>query len=66
MFRTHTGRTNSTRVCIDKSFRDADILSVGLYLQKLVLLLTEGGLDSCIAAGLTGYADIINAELAID
>jgi hypothetical protein len=52
-------------VGIDKSLSKADILSVGLYLQTLVLLLTERGLDTCLAVSTVGYPNIIRKELEI-
>ncbi|KAJ3545162.1 hypothetical protein NM208_g2647 [Fusarium decemcellulare] len=52
-------------VCIDKELNNSDILSVGIYLQTLLLLLTERGLGTQISVAPTGYPDIIKQELEI-
>nr|CEG04841.1 unnamed protein product [Fusarium clavum] len=53
-------------VCIDKELNKGDVLSVGIYLQTLLLLLTEKGLGTQVSAAPTGYPDIIRQELGID
>jgi nitroreductase len=50
-------------VCIDRNLHDQDVLSVGLYLQTLVLALTERGLGSCIEVSVAGYEDLLRREL---
>jgi nitroreductase len=52
-------------VSIDKELNKGDILSVGIYLQTLLLLLTEKGLGTQVSAAPTGYPDIIRRELGI-
>jgi nitroreductase len=52
-------------VCIPKSLNHPDLLSVGLYLQTLILLLTEKGLGTQVSVAPTGYPDIIKKELDI-
>ncbi|KAM0544013.1 hypothetical protein ACHAPJ_012038 [Fusarium lateritium] len=51
---------------IDKDLNKGDILSVGIYLQTLLLLLTEKGLRTQVSAAPTGYPDIIKRELGIE
>jgi nitroreductase len=43
----------------------ADALSVGMYLQTLLLALTERGLGTCIEVSVAGYPEIVRAQLAI-
>lgn len=52
-------------VSIPKSLNSADVLSVGLYLQTLILLLTEKGLGTQVSVAPTGYPDIIKSELGL-
>ncbi|KAF5545680.1 hypothetical protein FPHYL_10666 [Fusarium phyllophilum] len=53
-------------ISIDKALNKGDVLSVGIYLQTLLLLLTEKGLGTQVSAAPTGYPDIIKRELGID
>lgn len=50
---------------IPENLAQADILSVGLYVQTLVLLLTERGLGTCLQVSTAGYPDVIRKELGI-
>jgi len=43
----------------------ADALSVGMYLQTLLLAFTERGLGTSIEVSVTGYPEIVRAQLAI-
>ena len=43
----------------------ADAVSVGMFLQTLLLALTERGLGSCVEVSVTGYPEIIRAQLSI-
>jgi len=52
-------------VCIPKSLNHTDVLSVGIYLQTLILLLTEKGLGTQVSAAPAGYPGIIKDELGI-
>ena len=45
--------------------RPADALSVGMFLQTLLLALTERGLGSCVEVSIAGYPEIVRAQLAI-
>lgn len=51
---------------IDKELNKGDILSVGICLQRLLLLLTEKGLVTQISAAPTGYPEIIKKGLDIE
>lgn len=53
-------------VCMHKELGTADSMSVGLYLQTLVLALTESGLDTCMEVSVTGYPEVLKRELGMD
>jgi hypothetical protein len=42
-----------------------DAMSVGMFLQTLLLALTERGLGSCVEVSVIGYPEIVRAELDI-
>lgn len=52
-------------VCMHRDLGPADAVSVGMFLQTLLLALTERGLGSCAEVSVTGYPEIIRAQLAI-
>ena len=52
-------------VCMHRDLGPADALSVGMFLQTLLLALTERGLGSCIEVSIAGYPEIVRAQLAI-
>jgi len=52
-------------VCMHRDLGPADALSVGMYLQTLLLALTERGLGSCVEVSVAGYPEIVRAQLAI-
>jgi len=52
-------------VCMHRDLGPADALSVGMYLQTLLLALTERGLGTCVEVSVTGYPEIVRAQLAI-
>src|SRR6516225_6229130 len=52
-------------VCMHRDLGLADALSVGMFLQTLLLGLTERGLGSCVEVSVTGYPEIIRAHLSI-
>ncbi len=52
-------------VCLHKDLGLADAVGVGMYLQTLLLALTERGLGSCVQVSLAGYPDIVRSHLAI-
>jgi nitroreductase len=43
----------------------ADALSVGMFLQTLLLALTARGLGTCVEVSIAGYPEVIRAQLAI-
>jgi nitroreductase len=52
-------------VCMNRELGDADALSVGIYLQTLMLSLTARGLGTCAQVSLAAYPDVIRSELNI-
>ena len=48
-----------------KDLGPADALSVGMFLQTLVLALTARGLGTCVEVSIAGYPEIVRAQLAI-
>jgi len=40
-------------------------MTVGMFLQTLLLALTERGLGSCVEVSIVGYPEIVRAELDI-
>jgi nitroreductase len=52
-------------VCMHRVLGPADAVSVGMFLQTLLLALSERGLGSCVEVSVTGYPEIIRAQLAI-
>jgi nitroreductase len=52
-------------VCTHKDLGPADALSVGMFLQTLLLVLTARGLGTCCEVSIAGYPEIVRAELAI-
>jgi nitroreductase len=52
-------------VCMHRDLGPADALSVGMYLQTLLLALTERGLGTCVEVSVTGYPETVRAQLAI-
>ena len=52
-------------ICMHRDLGLADALSVGMFLQTLLLGLTERGLGSCVEVSVAGYPEIIRAHLSI-
>jgi nitroreductase len=52
-------------VCMHRDLGPADALSVGMYLQTLLLAFTERGLGTSVEVSVTGYPEIVRAQLAI-
>jgi nitroreductase len=52
-------------VCMHRDLGPADALSVGMFLQTLLLALTERGLSSCVEVSVAGYPEVIRTQLAI-
>jgi nitroreductase len=52
-------------VCINRELGAEDILSVGMFLQTLILALTARGLGTCVQVSIAGYPDVVRAQLDI-
>lgn len=52
-------------VCMDRELAKHDAMSVGMWLQSLLLGLTSQGLGSCVQVSTAGYADIVKEVLGI-
>jgi nitroreductase len=52
-------------VCMHEDLGPADALSVGMFLQTLLLALTARGLGSCVEVSIAGYPEIVRAQLSI-
>jgi nitroreductase len=52
-------------VCMDRDLAPWDAMSVGMFVQTLLLALTERGLSSCAEVSVVGYPEIVRAELDI-
>jgi len=52
-------------VCMHRDLGPVDAVGVGMFLQTLVLALTERGLGTCVQVSLAAYPDILRAHLEI-
>jgi nitroreductase len=52
-------------VCMHRDLGPADALSVGMFLQTLLLALTARGLGTCVEVSVAGYPEIVREQLAI-
>ncbi len=52
-------------VCMHHELGPADALSVGMYLQTLLLALTARGLGTCVEVSVAGYREVLHGELGI-
>jgi len=52
-------------VCMHKDLGPADALSVGMFLQTLLLALTARGLGTCVEVSVAGYPEVVRAQLGI-
>jgi nitroreductase len=52
-------------VCMHRDLSPPDALSVGMFLQTLLLALTARGLATCVLVSVAGYPEVVRAELAI-
>lgn len=52
-------------VCMHQDLGRADAMSVGMYVQTLLLALTARGLGSCCEVSLAAYPDVVTKELNI-
>ncbi|BCI52523.1 oxidoreductase [Mycolicibacterium litorale] len=52
-------------VCVHRNLGAVDSMSVGMFLQTLMLALTERGLGSCAQVSIAHFADVVREELDI-
>ena len=52
-------------VCIHRDLGPADAMSVGMFLQTLLLALTARGVGTCVEVSTAGYPEVVRAQLAI-
>jgi len=52
-------------ICMHKELDLQDAVGVGMYLQTLLLSLTQKGLNSCVEVSLAGYPEVLKKELHI-
>lgn len=52
-------------LCMDKRLGHADAISVGMYLQTLLLEFTRVGLGTCVEVSVAGYPEVLRSELGI-
>ncbi|KAH7124743.1 nitroreductase [Dactylonectria macrodidyma] len=52
-------------VTMDEELGAPDSLSVGMYLQLLLLALDKDGIESCIQVSVAGYPEVLREELGI-
>jgi len=52
-------------VCMHRDLGPADAMSVGMFLQTLLLALTARGLGTCVEVSTAGYPEVVRAQLAI-
>jgi nitroreductase len=52
-------------VCMHRELGAADAVSVGMFLQTLLLALTARGLGTCVEVSVAGYPEILRGELGI-
>lgn len=52
-------------VCMHRELDHVDSMSVGMFLQTLVLALTARGLSTCTQVSIAGYPEVVHEQLAI-
>lgn len=52
-------------LCMHRELDLQDAVGVGMYLQTLLLSLTQKGLNSCVEVSLAGYPEVLRKELGI-
>jgi nitroreductase len=52
-------------VCMHRDLGLVDSLGVGMFLQTLVLALTERGLGACVQVSIAEFAEVVRAQLEI-
>ena len=54
-----------TVVCMHRDLGLVDALGVGMFLQTLLLALTERGLGTCVQVSIAEYPEVVRAQLGI-
>jgi nitroreductase len=52
-------------VCMHRDLGMPDAISVGMFLQTLLLALTDRGIDSCVQVSTALYPDVVRTQLGI-
>ena len=52
-------------VCMSKKLSSVAAFSVGMYLQTLLLALTEAGVGSCVQVSIAGYRDVVRQTVGL-
>ena len=52
-------------VCMHRDFGVVDAMGVGMFLQTLMLALTERGLGSCVQVSISFYPEVLREQLGI-
>src|SRR5262249_24919411 len=52
-------------ICMHRDLGLPDALSVGMFVQTLLLALTERGLGTCVEVSIAGYPEIVRTQLQI-
>lgn len=52
-------------VCVHRDLGPVDSMSVGMFLQTLMLALTERGIGSCAQVSIAYFADVVRGQLEI-
>ena len=52
-------------ICMDKALEKWDAMSVGMFVQTLVLALTARDVDTCLEVSVIGYPEVIRETLGI-
>ena len=52
-------------VAQDRNLAPVDAMGVGMYLQTLMLALTEQGLGTCAEVSVVAYSDVLKDEFGI-
>ncbi|OCL02524.1 oxidoreductase [Glonium stellatum] len=52
-------------VCMHRDLEKTDSLGVGMWLETLLLALTEQGLSTCVEVSVAGYPEVLRKELDI-
>ena len=53
-------------VCMSRELVGTEAFSVGMYIQTLLLALTELGLGSCVEISVAGYPEVVRREVGVE